>query len=211
MSNPLADLTSWAVDVIEQFGYVGVALMVALENLIPPIPSEVVLPMAGFLVGQGRFDIVPLLIAATIGSMTGALVLYGVGYWLGDRRLRWLVRRYGKFLLMDEQDLDGTTSWFKRHGSTAVFVGRLVPGIRSLISIPAGVTHMPIGKFCIFTVAGSLIWNTILIGAGWILGREWHRVEEYTGVLEIIVIVAAVIIGATYLWRRRDRIRQFAR
>jgi membrane protein DedA with SNARE-associated domain len=112
---------------------------------------------------------------------------------------------------MDEQDLDDTTRWFRRHGTTAVLVGRLVPGIRSLISIPAGVTHMAIGKFCAYTALGSLVWNTVLIGAGWVLGREWHRVEAYTGVLEVTVIIAAVVLACTYLWRRRDRIRNFAR
>lgn len=199
-------MTSWAIDTIERLGYVGVALMVALENLIPPIPSEVILPMAGFLVGQGRFTIVPLLIAATSGSVAGALALYSAGRWIGDERLRSLVSKYGKFVLLDEQDLDNAEQWFQKHGRTAVLFGRLVPGVRSLISVPAGVTSMPIWQFSAYTALGSLTWNTVLVSAGWLLGREWERVQEYTGILEVIVIVLAVALVGLYIWHRRDRI-----
>lgn len=204
--NPISSLTSWAVDVVESFGYVGVALMVALENLFPPIPSEVVLPMAGFLVGQDRFSFIPVTIAATIGSVVGAVILYGVGQLLGEHRLRALVRRYGKFFLLDEHDLDKTYAWFTRHGSTAVLLGRLVPGIRSLISIPAGLVRMSMARFILYTAIGSTIWNIILISAGWALGREWERVEQYTDLLQYMVIVTGILLASWYVWKRRHRI-----
>jgi membrane protein DedA with SNARE-associated domain len=181
-------------------------MMVALENLVPPIPSEIVLPMAGFLAGQGRLSFPLVILAATIGSVVGALVLYMVGHKLGQERLKTAVRAYGKFLLLDEQDIDRAQHWFERHGTTAVLLGRLIPGVRSLISIPAVITHMSIATFIVYTAIGSTFWNTILIGAGWALGHEWERVQGYTTLLEYTVIGCAAAAAAWYVWRRRQRI-----
>lgn len=208
MENPLSGLTSWVTDVVESFGYFGVAFMIFLENLVPPIPSEVVLPLAGFLVGQGRFSFIPVVVAATIGSIVGALTLYAIGAGLGESRLRYLIRKFGRFVLMDEGDLDKSRDWFQRHGSKAVFFGRLVPGIRSLISIPAGIVGMHIWQFVLYTAIGSTIWNATLIGFGWALGNQWDRVEGYTSILQYIVIAVVAGLALWFLWSRRERIRR---
>ena len=210
MENPLSGLTTWVTDVVESFGYFGVAFMIALENLIPPIPSEVVLPLAGFLVGQGRFSFLPVVFAATIGSVVGALILYVIGSGVGELRLRYLIRRFGRFVLMDEGDLDKSREWFQRHGTKAVLFGRLMPGVRSLISIPAGIVGMSLWQFVLYTTVGSLVWNVTLISMGWALGNQWEKVEGYTSILQYVVIVTLAIAALWFVWSRRDRVRHRA-
>jgi membrane protein DedA with SNARE-associated domain len=173
----LGGLTGWVASVIEALGEVGVGLLVALENLIPPIPSEIVLAMAGYLAGAGRVNVVLVLIAATAGSVVGALVLYWLGYALGEDRLRrWLDR----IPLVDADDLDKADRWFERHEKSAVLFGRCAPVVRSLVSIPAGANHMPLGQFTLFTAIGSGVWNTIFVGGGYALGSQWQQVERYS-------------------------------
>ncbi len=206
MKNPLSGLASWVADVVESFGYFGVAFMIALENLAPPIPSEIVLPLAGFLVGQGRFSFLPVVVAATIGSVAGALVLYAIGAGLGEARLRYLIRKFGRFVLMDESDLDKSRDWFEYHGTKAILFGRLIPGVRSLISIPAGLVGMPLWQFVLYTTIGSTIWNAALVGFGWTLGNHWERVEDYMSILQYIVIVIVAVAALWFIWSRRERI-----
>jgi membrane protein DedA with SNARE-associated domain len=173
----LGGLTGWVASVIEALGEVGVGLLVALENLIPPIPSEIVLAMAGYLAGAGQINVVLVLIAATAGSVVGALVLYWLGYALGEDRLRrWLDR----IPLVDADDLDKADRWFERHERSAVLFGRCAPVVRSLVSIPAGANHMPLGQFTLFTAIGSGVWNTIFVGGGYALGSQWQQVERYS-------------------------------
>ncbi len=190
----LGGIASWVTDVVETLGYVGLFLMIALENVFPPIPSELVLPLAGFLTGQGRMWFPGAVVAATLGSILGALVLYYVGYYFGERRVRGIVSRYGKVLMVSEDDIDKANDWFDNHDRAAVFTGRLFPVVRSLISIPAGIRHMPMAKFLLYTAAGSAIWNTVLIGLGWILGDNWNVVEEYVGYFQYVVL-AVVLAG----------------
>ena len=200
-------LGNLVTEIVERLGYVGVALLVALENVFPPIPSELILPLAGFLCAQGTFLLPVMVLAATMGSVGGGLVLYGVGARLGEARVRRAVRRYGQWLTLDEQDLDSADSWFDRHGGKAVFLGRLAPLIRSLVSIPAGFRRMPVSRFVLYTAAGSALWNSALIGAGWALGDRWHVVERYASILQYAV-VAAIVVGLTwFVIRRRDRLR----
>ena len=202
MSSLLGDLAGWATDVIEQLGYWGLAFMVALENVFPPIPSEVVLPMAGFLTGNGRMNYGLALLAATVGSVVGALILYEIGHLFGERRLRALVRRYGTWLGVKESDIDKADEWFDRYGGLAVMLCRVVPIVRSLISIPAGLRRMPLGTFVLYTTIGSSVWNAILIGAGWILGDNWEEVEQYVGYLQYLVIIAVLLVAAWWVWNR---------
>jgi membrane protein DedA with SNARE-associated domain len=203
MDGPVAALAQWITDVIESTGYLGVALLVALENLFPPIPSEVVLPLAGFLAGREVLSFPGVVLAATAGSTAGALVLYLLGRWLGAQRLRGLLRSHGHLLLLGESDLDKATDWFQKHGGKAVLVGRLVPTVRSLISIPAGVTGMHLLPFVLYTAIGSGVWNLALAGLGWTLGDQWGQVRQYTQYLEWAVI--ATLAGAVvwFLWKRR--------
>ncbi|KUL29508.1 DedA family protein [Actinoplanes awajinensis] len=172
----LSGLTGWVASVIDSLGEAGVGLLVALENLIPPIPSEIVLSMAGYLASAGRVNLVLVWAAATIGALVGALLLYWVGRGLGEERLRrWLDR----VPLVDLDDLTKADRWFEKHERAAVLFGRCAPVVRSLVSIPAGANRMPVGQFALFTTIGSGVWNALFIGAGYALGSRWQDVEKY--------------------------------
>lgn len=198
---PLGDFAGWITSIVQSLGYVGVALLTALENLFPPIPSELILPLAGFLAGQGQFHLPIAIAAAVAGSTFGAAILYTLGRWLGEVRLRQLVQDHGKWLLLDEDDVDRAADWFRRHGGKAVYLGRLVPGVRSIISIPAGIEKMPIPKFALFTVLGSATWDGPLVLLGWLLGHNWSVVEKYGQFLEYGALV--LFLGGTAWWIKR--------
>jgi membrane protein DedA with SNARE-associated domain len=197
-------IAQWVTDVIASLGYVGVAALVALENLFPPIPSELILPLAGFLAGQGRFALPLVIVAATFGSTAGALAVYGIGAGLGERRVRALTARYGGFLRLSDEDIDRAESWFDRHGGEAVFLGHLAPLIRSVISIPAGLRRMPLWKFALYTAAGSGVWNSVLVTLGWALGDRWQQINQYASYFEYAVIAAIVGGIGWFVWKRRS-------
>ncbi|WP_404320406.1 DedA family protein [Arthrobacter luteolus] len=201
----LGGVAQWAVDIMEAIGAPGAGLAIALENLFPPLPSEVILPLAGFAASQGNFSLVEALIWTTLGSLLGAWALYGLGAWLGRDRMRAIV---AKVPLVDIEDVDKVEAWFNRHGYKAVFFGRMIPIFRSLISIPAGIEKMPMLKFLGLTFAGSLIWNSIFVFSGFFLGESWHIVEEYAGIFQKIVI-AAVLVGG--IWYLTTKIRSYRR
>ncbi|KPN22241.1 DedA family protein [Arthrobacter sp. Edens01] len=201
----LGGVAQWAVDIMEAIGAPGAGLAIALENLFPPLPSEVILPLAGFAASQGNFSLVEALIWTTLGSLLGAWALYGLGAWLGRDRMRAIV---AKVPLVDIEDVDKVEAWFNRHGYKAVFFGRMIPIFRSLISIPAGIEKMPMLKFLGLTFAGSLIWNSIFVFSGYFLGESWHIVEEYAGIFQKIVI-AAVLVGG--IWYLTTKIRSYRR
>ena len=200
----LTDLTDWVIDVIDKMSYLGVALLVALENVFPPIPSEIVLPFAGVVSRRGGATLPGMIVAATIGSVVGALVLYGIAAAIGPDRLAALVVRYGKWFRITPEDIARGERWFDRRAVVAVLIGRCVPLIRSLVSIPAGFRRMPLGTFLLYTVVGSLVWNSGLIGAGYVLGEEdrWRRIEDVMGYVQYVVILA--ILGAIgwFVWSR---------
>ena len=203
VSNPFGDIVQWVTDVIEALGYGGVAFLVALENVVPPIPSEVILPLAGFLAGQGRFWLPGVVLAATAGSVAGALLLYVIARSFGEPRIRRLIDRYGRWATIGQDDLDRAETWFDRHGPAVIFFGRLVPIVRSLVSLPAGFQRMPLGPFVLYTALGSGLWNGALIGLGWILGDRWEDVERYVGAFQNAVIAVALAAVAWFLWKRR--------
>lgn len=198
----LSAFVNWAKDVIEAVGYPGLAFLITLENVFPPIPSEGVLPMAGFLAGEGKMNLFIAIFAATVGSVIGALILYGLGHWFGEDRVRALVRRWGNWLGVSERDVDKADAWFDRYGGLAVMICRVVPIVRSLISIPAGLRRMPLTTFIFYTALGSGVWNTLLIGAGWILGDHWERVADYVDYFEYVAIVAVIIFAIWWIWNR---------
>ena len=198
----LSGLSNWVVDVIDRLGYVGVALLVALENLFPPIPSEIVLPFAGFVARDGNATLPGMILAATIGSLAGALVLYGLAAWIGPDRLQTFVVRYGRWLRLTNADVDRAERWFDRRAIVAVLLGRCVPLIRSLVSIPAGFRRMHLGTFVLYTTIGSLIWNTALVGAGYLLRRQWEDVEPVLGVVQYVVIAAILLAILWLVWSR---------
>jgi membrane protein DedA with SNARE-associated domain len=191
----LTGLAGFVADVVDALGAVGVGLLVALENVFPPIPSEVVLPLAGFLAGQGRMSLIAVVVAATIGSVVGALVLYGLGAEVGRDRIAHALDRLP---LTGADDLDRADAWFERHGGTAVLIGRLVPVVRSLVSVPAGVERMHLLKFVAYTTLGSGVYNAVLVGLGYQLGRRWDSVGQYSNLLSIAVV--AVLVGAVVVF-----------
>ncbi|WP_137843067.1 DedA family protein [Microbacterium sp. 2FI] len=195
----LSAILDWSVSLMDVIGPAGAGIAIALENLFPPLPSEVVLPMAGLAASTGSFTLVEALAWTTAGSIIGAFLLYGLGAWLGVERLRRIAARVP---LLHPEDIDRTVGWFHRHGGKAVFFGRMIPIFRSLISIPAGVTRMPVWRFALLTAAGSLIWNTVFVMAGFLLGESWHVVEQYVDVLQYAVIAAVLIAGAWFVFAR---------
>lgn len=203
MGGMLDQIANWAADVIESLGYAGVTMLIILENVFPPIPSEAILPLAGFLAGQGRMWLPAVILAATLGAVIGALILYFVGHWFGDARLRSLIRRYGRWAGVTEADLDKANGWFDRHGGKAVMICRMVPIVRSLVSLPAGLRTMNLGAFMIYTAIGSGLWNSILILAGWWLGDNWEEVGHYVDYLEYPVIVAIIVAVLWFIWKRK--------
>lgn len=203
-SDELTGLAGWVLDVIDTLGAVGVAALVALENLFPPLPSEVVLPLAGFLAGQGRMSLAVVLVAATVGSVVGAVILYWAGASLGRERMRRLADRAP---LMDADDVDRAQGWFDRHGRSAVLIGRMVPGVRSLISIPAGVARMPLPAFLAYTTLGSAAYNAVLVVLGHQLGSRWTDVERYSDPINYTVY-ALIALGVALVVVRRLRQRR---
>ncbi|MFF3669484.1 DedA family protein [Microtetraspora malaysiensis] len=200
-------MTDWLIELMESLGAPGAGLAIALENLFPPLPSEVILPLAGFTASRGEMDLVSVLLWTTAGSVGGALALYWVGALLGRERTLALAARIP---LLKVSDIDKTEAWFLRHGRKTVFFGRMIPIFRSLISIPAGVERMPLGPFTLLTTVGSLIWNTIFVLAGYVLGENWSLVETYVnvgtnGVIALVLLAVLVFVGVRLGERRRGR------
>jgi len=208
-AQPVADLSGLvgvAYRVIQSLGEWGVGALTFLETVIPPIPSEVVLPLSGFIARQGQLSLGLLLVTSTVGSYLGALALYLLAHRLGQERA---VDVMARLPLVDRHDFERATAWFAGHGRRSVFLGRLVPGVRSLVSLPAGAVHMPLARFTVFTVAGSALWNGLLIGLGWVLGSRYELVDRYSSVLDWVVgAVVAVLVGWLVVRRvRRGRTR----
>lgn len=207
-AEPLDGLAGLSVDLMDRLGGPGAALLVGIDNVFPPMPSELVLPLAGFAASQGTMSLLSALIWTTVGSVAGALLTYYLGAWLGRERTRSLIT---KAPLMKASDFDRTERWFQRHGTKAVFFGRMVPLFRSLISLPAGVERMPLWKFLALTASGSLIWNSGFVLAGYLLGANWQLVDQYAGMFQKIVIgVIALAIVLFVVKRVRERRRERA-
>lgn len=202
------NIVDWSIRIIGQMGGPGVALLLFLECVFPPIPSEVILPLAGVTAGQGTNNYWVILAWTIVGSLVGAWLLYGLGHALGGDRVRWLCE---KLPLLEVEDYDKSVDWFAKHGRSGIFFGRMVPGIRSLISIPAGVYKMPIGQFTLLTAAGSAIWNTIFVSFGYFLGENWHVIEPYTNWISNIVYVIILGLLAWFVVSRVLRNRRRAR
>jgi membrane protein DedA with SNARE-associated domain len=202
-------VTGWAIRIMETLGAPGAGVAVFLENLFPPIPSEVILPLAGFTASQGDMSLVAAIAWTTVGSVVGALVLYLVGALIGRERTRAIAARLP---LVKVSDVDRTEAWFRRHGRKTVFLGRMVPLFRSFISIPAGIERMPMATFLLLTTLGSLLWNTLFVLAGYFLGENRRVVEDYAGTYQNLVLAVGVLAVAAFvvvrlLAARRNRQR----
>lgn len=186
----------WVVSVIDSWGYPGVFLLMLAENLFPPIPSEVIMPLAGYLVGEGKMNLALTILAGTAGSVMGTSFWYFVGRAFGAERLKRWAARWGRALTMSPSDIDGALGWFDRHGGAAVFFGRMLPAIRTLISVPAGIARMNFGRFLILTTIGSLIWCVLLTAAGMILHERYEAVAGFIDPVSKLIVVAVVVIYA---------------
>ena len=189
-----------AVSLISSTGYAGIFLLMALESMITPVPSELVMPFAGFLASTGQLDLGLVVLAGAFGSLLGSLISYYAGMLLG----RPLLLKYGRYLLLRESHLVITEQWFKMHGSKAIFIGRLIPVVRHLISIPAGFARMNLLKFSVFTFAGALLWCSILVYSGMVLKQNWQLILSYTEIIDIFIAVA-IVAGAVYFYLRYAR------
>jgi membrane protein DedA with SNARE-associated domain len=199
-------VTGWVVDVVDAIGEAGVGALIALENIFPPLPSEVILPLAGFRAEAGELNVVLAWVAATAGALIGALVLYGIGAWFGYERLDDLAGRRW-FIFFGQKDLDRGKRFFDRHGGAIVLFGRCIPLVRSIVSVPAGIDRMPLARFCALTALGAAVWNAVFIGAGWTLGDRWERVEGWIQPLSYAVVAVLLAFGAWLMWRTLQRRR----
>jgi membrane protein DedA with SNARE-associated domain len=194
----------WITGIIGRLGYAGVAGLRFLENVFPPIPSELVIPLAGYVAAQGDMRLMLVIATASAGSLAGAAVWYWIGRSVGDRRLRAWVDRHGKWLTLSGKDVDRAQQWFSRHGNAAVFFGRLVPGVRTFVSLPAGFARMPVLPFVVYSALGTIIWTAALAFAGVALQSNFTIVGEYIDVVANVVLgVIGVMIGRRYVkcWR----------
>ncbi len=195
-------ISEWVLIIMEQFGLLGVTVMMFLENVFPPIPSELIMPAAGFAAAMGKMNLVLVIIAGTLGSVLGALPLYYLGTVFDEKRLFSLAEKYGKYVLVKPSDVTNAQDWFHKYGKTVIFFGRMIPAIRSLISIPAGMARMPMLPFLVLTAIGSAIWTTTLAYAGYILGANYEQVEAFIEPISKIVVIVVLCIGAVIAFIR---------
>lgn len=183
---------------IAKGGYLGIIVLTFVETIFPPLPSELFMPMAGYVAARGDLSLAGVIASGTLGSLVGAWFWYAVGRAIGLGRARALAARHGRWLTLHPRDIDRATAWFGRFGGAVVFFGRMVPGIRSVVSVPAGIAHMPVGRFLAFSALGSLIWTSLLMGAGYALGSEYGRVAGWADPVSKLVLAGLV---AGYLYR----------
>ena len=199
-------MEAWITDWMNQFGYLGVFLLILAENIFPPIPSEVILTLGGYMTTITSMTKLGIIIASTAGSVIGAAILYGIGLLLDVERLEKIIGKYGKFLRLTMKDIHKADAWFDKYGVWAVFFGRLIPLVRSLISIPAGMSNMKFGLFLLFTTLGTLIWNTVLVSVGAAVGDNWDEIVGYMDIYSNIVYALIAIGGIAFLiWYFKKR------
>lgn len=194
-------VANWITAVMGATGYPGLVLMMALESMVAPVPSEIVMPFAGFLVAQGRFTTLGAVVASSLGTWIGSIASYYMGRWGGYA----LVLRWGRFLLLDRHHLEMTVGWFEKRGEITIFVARFIPVVRHFISIPAGVGRMDLWKFSLYTVVGGTIWNAILLFAGIKLQERWELIHDYTREIDYAVAALLLLCGGWWVWRRLRR------
>lgn len=202
-------MESWIMDLMEQYGYWGVFLLIAIENIFPPIPSEVILTFGGAMTAQTDLTVTGVIFVSTAGSVLGAIILYGIGLMLDVERLEKIIDRYGKILRLTKDDIHRADAWFDKYGIWTVLFCRLIPLIRSLISIPAGMSNMNFGLFLLFTTIGTLVWNTILVNVGAAVGENWHEIVGYmdvfSNVVYVILILIFILVLVWYFKKRKER------
>jgi membrane protein DedA with SNARE-associated domain len=199
-------MKEWVLDTMSSLGYVGIGLLMFLENLFPPIPSELIMPLAGFTAAQGKMQLLPAIAAGVIGTVLGAFPWYYLGKVVSEERIKGWADRYGRWLGISGADIDKANHWFDRHGKKAVLFCRMVPGVRTLISLPAGINAMPMLPFLLFSTIGTILWVTFLTMAGYFLGNNYELVDEYLAPVSKIVAVTLVIALIIWIIRKRTKV-----
>ena len=204
MGGVLTDLVRWVIDVVHSLGYVGVFVLILAGSLYLPVPTELTLPLFGFLIGNGRLSFVPVLLAATAARVCAALVMYAVGYRLREARLRRVIKHFERSKVLFVSDFDRASAVFEHHGGKAILVGHLIPGVGALVSVPAGLKRMPVRwRFLGYTILGCSIWNASLIGLGWALGGRWRIIEVFTSFVGSAILIILIAATVWFFWRRR--------
>lgn len=201
-------MEDWIIDLVEQFGYWGVFFLIAIENVFPPIPSEVILTFSGFMTHGTNLTVTGVVLVSTAGSVIGAVILYGVGLLLDVERLEKIIDKYGKILRLTKEDIHKADAWFDKYGIWTVLFCRVIPLVRSLISIPAGMSNMNFGLFLLFTTIGTLVWNTVLVNVGASVGSNWHEIVEYMDVFSnVVYVILGLLFILAIVWYIRKRRR----
>lgn len=190
----------WIKNVISTFGYPGIVFTMAIESALIPLPSEIIMPFSGYLVSVGRFSLLGVSIAGAIGNLLGSLVAYGIGYWGGETFVRGFIRRWGKWILLSEKEFNHSTEQFNKYGNIIIFVSRLLPGIRTVISLPAGVAKVSLKKFIVYTTLGSLIWSFFLAFLGVKMGEHWTVLKDYFHKFDAVIGILIVVVFAVYVY-----------
>ena len=198
-------MTEWITNTMNSLGYVGIALLMFAVNLFPSIPSELIMPLAGFTVSQGKMQLIPAIFAGVIGTILGAFPWYYLGKIVDESRLEKLADKYGKWIFVSGSDINKANKWFNQYGNIAVFLGRLVPGVRTLISLPAGINNMNLSSFVIYSTIGTIIWVSLLTVAGYVLGDNFSLVEKYIAPLSKIALLSIVFLFVIWVIRKQKR------
>lgn len=192
-------MQAWIIDFMEQFGYLGIFLLMCIENVFPPIPSEIILPFGGFMATRSDLNVLGVLFAATAGSLLGSVILFRIGLLLDVERMLAIVDKWGKYLRIKKEDIVTADAWFDKHGYWTVLFCRMLPLIRSLISIPAGMSNMKLSMFLFFTIVGTLIWNSVLVATGALLGNSWNKVLYYLEIYSTIIYSVMAMLGTVLI------------
>jgi membrane protein DedA with SNARE-associated domain len=200
-------MVEWITNMMHSLGYWGIGMLMFLENLFPPIPSELIMPLAGFTVAQGKMNFGLAVLAGVVGTMLGALPWYYAGKLLSERRLRQLADKYGKWVALSGKDIDKANYWFNKHGAKAVFFCRLVPGVRTIISLPAGISGMAIVPFLIYSTAGTTLWILLLTSLGYFLGNNYSLVDDYLGPVSKLVFIGLILTFGIWVFNRKRKLR----
>jgi len=206
LSEIFATIGSFALSTISTFGYGGIFFLMMLESMVVPVPSELVMPFAGFLIEKGSFTFLFVIVASTLGSIVGSLIFYYIGKTGGHS----LVETYGKYVLIDHEDVKKTEEWFNKRGELTIFFGRLIPVVRHLISLIAGIGKMNVKKFTLYTVIGAGLWNTILAYLGFILGQHWNEVNQYSDQISIVIVVLLIVLVLYFAYRHIKKRKRVA-
>ncbi|WP_122901607.1 DedA family protein [Acinetobacter sp. B51(2017)] len=199
------NLTAWIIGIMERLGYLGIALLMFLDNVFPPIPSEIIMPSAGYSASQGSLTLIGVILAGSLGSMLAAALLYWIGYQFSHAAIFRFVDRYGKYLFIKSDDVKKSLAWFEQYGHRIVFFGRMVPAVRSLISVPAGMSRMPFWKFMLFSSLGTIIWTTFLACVGFYFGENQALMQQIFNQVGYVILGIVLLIIAVIFYRRWQR------